>query len=338
MAPTIMIKPVSAALAIGLVSTSLVVACGDSGDTTGGTTGTSGQGCEPAEGCPEVTSDCISFVDNSASDVFALRISGLTISSPTALTDPTITALLANAVNLDYPTCKAATGDSIYTGDGTFSWILQFDKTAGTLTTGGAVLEADPTKGYCFVNQTINGFMVNPLVADAPIGADGSFAIAETRDVVVPVYTTPGDPNTVILLPLQGVRLSGGKVSADNNCIGTYNSAELEPNNLCLPDADTPQFVGGSDLEAYMTLEEADAVTVPVLSDVSLCTLLAGDPMYVDGKVCKRTGGVIDFPGDWCAGAAEGDPGTAATATCKDAVRLQAKLTASGVAMRTDCP
>lgn len=327
-------------LACASLGSALTLGCGDSGTTSTGGTTSGGSDCAPDAGCPSVTSDCIAFTDNAGKDDFALRISHLSISQPTALTDPTIANLLGKGVNLAYPECKAATGDSIFTGDGTFSWIFEFNKTTGKLTAGGAVLEADPTKGYCFVNETIDGFMVQPFVADAPIGADGSFEVTDTRDVVVPIYTTPGDPNTVILLPLKGVRLYDAKVSTDNNCIGTYNP-DLDPNNLCLADSMTPQFIDGASLDGYVTLEDADAVKVPVLSDQSLCTLLVKDPQYIDatGKLCKRdANNKIVYEGDWCAGAAEGDPGTPATATCKDAVQLKAKFAASGAILRTDCP
>jgi len=325
-------------LATAALGSAMTLGCGDSGGTTSGGTTSGGNDCAPDVGCPAVTSDCIAFADNAGKDEFALRISHLSISAPAALTDPTIANLLGKGVNLNYPECKAVTGDSIFTGDGTFSWIFQFNKSTGKLTAGGAVLESDPTKGYCFVNQTIDGFDVQPFVADAPIGSDGSFEVTDTRDVVVPIYTTPGDPNGVILLPLKGVRLFDAKVSADNNCIGTFNP-DLDPNNLCLADTSTPQFIDGASLEGFVTLEDADAVKVAVLSDNSLCTLIAKDPMYVDGKVCKRDGnGKILFEGDWCAGTSVGDPGTPATATCKDAVKLSAKFAASGVTVRTDCP
>ncbi len=324
------------ALATGSLLSLLAVGCGDSGGTTGTGSTSGGDGCSPDVGCPTVQSDCIAFVDNSAKDTFALRISNLSITAPVALTDPTVAALLAKGVNLDYPECKAATGDAIFTGDGTFSWILEFNKTDGTLRTGGAVLEADPNAGYCFVNQMIDGFQVEPLVTNAPLGADGSFEITENRDVVVPIYTTPGDTTSVILLPLRGVRLFDAKVSADNNCIGAFNVDGLDPNNLCLADNQTPQFLDGASLEGYVTLEEADQVTVPTLGNASLCTLLAKDPMYVDatGKKCLRDGmGKITFTGDWCDAT-----NAAADATCKDSVKLAATLAASGVALRTDCP
>jgi hypothetical protein len=322
------------------VAGALLTGCGDDGGTGTGSGGGSTAGeCAPDVGCPTVPSDCVAFEDNAGKDTFALRITQLTIEKPAALTDPTVKNLLAKGVTFNYQECTAATGDPLFTGDGTFSWILEFDKTNGTLRTGGAKPEPDPNAGYCFVNEKIGAFEVAPLSADAPIGADGSFAIAQVRDVVVPIYTDVNDPTKVILLPLRGVKIYDAVVSADNNCIGSFN-ANLDPNNLCLPDNETPQFIDGARLDGYVTLEEADQVEVPELGGKSLCTLIAG-PNFLDDtmKKCRRDGnGAIEFKGDWCAGAMEGDPGKAADASCADAVQLAGGFAASGAKVRTDCP
>ena len=78
------------ALATGSLLSLLAVGCGDSGGTTGTGSTSGGDGCSPDVGCPTVQSDCIAFVDNSAKDTFALRISNLSITAPVALTDPTV--------------------------------------------------------------------------------------------------------------------------------------------------------------------------------------------------------------------------------------------------------
>lgn len=317
------------------VCTSIVaLGCGDDSTSTGGTPTT---GCEAAAGCPSVQSDCIAFADNAASSKFSLRISHLSIEKPAALTDKLVTDLLSKGIILNYPTCEAATTDPIFTGDGTFSWILEIDKTAGSLRTGGAKLEPDPNKGYCFVNETIQSFPVAPFTLPMPVGADGSFATMGTKAVTVPIYTNPTDPSQVILLPLRGVRIFDGKLAADNNCIGTYNGANLDPANLCKEEpGSVPLFVDGAKLEGYITLEEADTVTIPELGNKTLCWLLA-PAEHKDMTKCLRDGSMaLTYKGDWCAGATADDPGSAGG--CADSVKLGASFAASGATLRSDCP
>lgn len=325
-----------AILAILASLSCFAVACGEETSGTGGAP--AGAGCEPAIGCPEVVSDCIAFADQAGADTFSLRISQLTVQAPAALTDTTVKNLLSKGVTLDdNSSCQSADALSLFNGDGTFNWILNFDLAAGTLRTGGAELQTDPTKPYCFLSGDIAGFDVAPL--EAPISIDGNtFTIEEVRDVAVPIFTDPADQSKVIILPLRGVRIFDSTFSDDHNCIGTFNT-DLDPNNLCLPDAQTPTFVDGGKLEGYVTLEDADAVLVPELGNASLCTLIAGADFTDQAtKTCLRDGtNKITFQGDWCAGTAEGEPGSAATGTCADAVQLRAGFSASGVTLAESC-
>jgi hypothetical protein len=144
------------------------------------------------------------------------------------------------------------------------------------------------------------------------------------------VTTTGG----VVLLPLHDTKLSG-KVSSDNDCIGKYNSAGLDPASGCIADDQNPAFIGtdgkaDSDgkLDGYITLEEDDSVIVDKLGE-SLCVILSGDAStYGDGGVplakCKRNASMkIIFQGDWC--------DATNNASCKDSLRLSAGFSASGV-------
>ena len=315
-------------------------ACGD--DTTSSTgTGASGAGgasggaCEPSEGCPDVVSDCVAFTDNAGKDTFSLRISQLDITTPAALSSPVVAGLLNLGITQDFPACTSPDGFPLFNGDGSFNWIFEFNKTAGTVRTGGAALETDPTAGYCYINEMIDGFDVAPLELPVTFEANGSFTLTGTADVVVPIYTSPTDATSFILLPLRGVQISGGTISEDNNCIGTFNGDGLDPQNLCLASDDAPAFLGGATLEGYITLEDADAIEVPQLGDASLCSLLVPAEFVMDGK-CIREAGEITYEGDWCAGMPN-TAGSAATATCKDAVRLSSTFTASGATLRSDC-
>jgi hypothetical protein len=319
-----------------------LAACGDSSSSTGTTSG--GATCAPGDGCPTVQTDCIGLVDNSMASTYSLRISHLTIEKPAVLTDVVVKGLLDGGVSLNLPSCKAETGDPLFpmgSSLGAFSWLLQFDKSTNKLTTGGAYPEADPTAGYCFVKETIQGFPIQPLVVDAPVGSDGKFSIATPEDVVVPVYSDVMK-SSVILLPLRQVTIHDATISSDHNCIGKQNP-DLDPNNLCLPDSTTPPFVDDASLDGFAVLEDADKVAVDQLGGKSLCVILSGDNacnQFCDAakKKCARDAmGQIVFAGDYCS-TANGGKGGPATATCHDAVQLSGKFAASSVAMKASCP
>lgn len=305
-----------------------------SGGSTSATTGsntTSGgtDPCSPSAACPQVAaSKCIGLADNSAAKAFTLRMANLTLTAPPALTKGLVKGVVQNGVTMNLASCNL-------NGGGTFSWLLQFDTATGMLKTGGGTPAEDPTKGYSFVDKTITqggkDFKIAPFTASAPIGSDGAFAITMGANVTVPVYLDL-KASAVVLLPLHDAKLTG-VVSSDKNCIGQYNSKNLDPAGGCLADDKTPSFIGGdgkadSDgkLEGYITLEEADTVIVDAIGS-SLCVILSGDPAtFGDGKtpaLCKRTAAVIDFKGDWCDATND--------ATCKDSIRLAAGFSASSV-------
>jgi hypothetical protein len=331
----------------GVGAAGAIVGCGS--DTATGTTSTStgGEGgstttssgsnttsggtdpCSPAAACPQVpSSKCIALADNSAAKNFTLRMANLTLTAPPSLTKGLVKGVVQNGVTMNLASCNL-------NGGGTFSWLLQFDTASGMLKTGGGKPADDPTKGYTFVDETImqggKAFKITPFTTAAPIKA-GAFAIAMGQDVIVPVYLDL-KASAVVLLPLHKAKLTG-TISADNNCIGTYNSKGLDPAGGCLADDMNPSFIGtdgkaDSDghLDGYITLEEADTVLVDAVGQ-SLCVILSGDAAtFGDGKtpaLCKRdAGGKIAFQGDWCDASND--------MACKDSVRLQANFSASGV-------
>jgi hypothetical protein len=195
---------------------------------------------------------------------------------------------------------------------------------------------SDPKAGYCFVNQDIGGQAVAPVTIDAPLGTDGSFTSGAPADLVVPIYIDANGDN-IVLLPLKNARLYDAKLSANRNCIGKYNADTLDPVNLCRAEVGVVStFTDGASLDGFVTLEEADSVMVQTPSE-SLCVLLSGDAgTYGDDSdppKCKRDGeGKILFEGDWCSAT-----DSAATADCKDAVRLGASFAASAVTITGDC-
>jgi len=207
-------------------------------------------------------------------------------------------------------------------GEGTFSWLLRFDTDAGTLTTGSAKPAADPTQGYSFEGQ--------PATLQAPLDPSCGFQSSE-GSINLTFYLNQAATQSMVL-PLRKTVLSG-KVSPDHTCIGAYNAAALTPANNCQGDAQTPTFLPGGQVSAFISLEEADNVVIDVLNQ-SLCVLLSGDAAtWGDGgspNRCARDGSnKILFKGDWCA-ASNG----AATTSCADAMRVTGTFAASSVKIK----
>lgn len=314
-----------------------LIGCSDdgaTGSTSGGgsdptTTGSTGSGttdpCSPGASCPGAKSECLALADYTAKPQFTLRMADLTLTAPPTLSTGPVATIVKNGVTLNMNECNLA-------GGGTFSWLLQFDTATGKLKAGGAKPTKTPVDGYAFVNEMISGFPIAPLETDAPI-KDGKFAMATGANLTVPIYLDI-NATSVVLLPLHEAKLSG-TISADNNCIGKYNSKGLKPADNCTPSPDVPAFVGAdgkadSDgtLDGFITLDEADQVVVDALKQ-SLCVILSGNStMYGDGGTptnkCKRDpANKIVFEGDWCAASND--------TACKDSVKLKANFAASAV-------
>jgi hypothetical protein len=301
---------------------------GSAATSTNASTGaTMGPPCEPKGAvCKEVGSDCIALKDNATGSI-DLRMAQLTITEPAVLAKGVVANIVANGVQMNLEECNLA-------GGGTFSWILSFDPATKMVKTGGAKPVADPSTGYCFVNEMLGGKQISPITVDSAL-ADGKFK-GSVNDINVPIYL---DANAMsyVLMPLHAVVLDG-TISSDNNCIGKYNADTLDPKANCL--AEPPEklaFTNGGTLNGYITLEEADTVIVDTLKQ-SLCVLLSGNPaMYGDGAMpaakCKRDAmNEIVYQGGWCAMS-----NAAATADCADAEKLGAQYAASAVKVNGDC-
>lgn len=311
-------------LGVGLVGMGFVVGCGGDDETKGTTTGGSPT-CEPQGECAAVKSDCLALTDNASktADV-GLRISQLSITKPDALAKGAVKGIVSTGVTMNLDDCNLQ-------GNGTFSWLLDFDIANKKLTTGGAKPVTDPRGGYSFVNETVKGFDLKPLTLDAPV-TDGAFsASAPGTTLIVPIYLDAG-ASDVVLLPLHDVAIKNATLSSDNNCIGKYNADTLDPVNSCLPDDSAGQsyFTDGASLDGFVTIEESDTVIVSALNQ-SLCVLLSGDASAngngASPNQCKRdANNKIELKGDWCAAT-----NAAATADCADAFQLGASFAASAV-------
>ncbi len=325
------------AVAVGAAgcSSSSGGAAGSTTTSTGGSTTTSSGGCALKATCTQaVDKTCVGLVSNKGQTTFGLRMAELDVTSPAALTSGVVKSVVAGAVGLDLPNCNL-------NGTATFSWLLEFDTTAMTLKTGGAKPVTDPTMGYSFddemITQGANTFHVQPITyPNITIDPSGKFSVTTGQDLIVPIFLNNAGTSSV-LLPIHQAVLTNGTLSSNNDCIGSYNAAGLEPANSCNPDGTHPQFIDAASLAGYITLEEADGVIISSLNQ-SLCYLLAGSAQYgttnaAGVTVCARTGGdggadsgTITYQGHWCS-----TTNMAATASCADSEQLQGNFAASSV-------
>jgi hypothetical protein len=284
--------------------------------------------CTPKAACPGSTSACLALAPQNGASKFGLRMSQLDILAPQVLTQGVVATVFSSAVTPNDLACNL-------TGTGTFSWLLQFDTNAGTLTTGGAAPSSNPAV-YAFLNETLtqggNAFSVSPVTLSAPF--TGCSVESTAGDVVLPVFLDAAG-SQVVLLPMHSLAFHGGTVSADHSCIGVYNGASLDPANSCQPNPGQTSFVDGASVSADILLEDADTVMISALNE-SLCVLLSGNAtMYgtpgPNGEtVCKRNAAnQIVFQGDWCSGT-----NSPANGGCSDAVGFHAHFAASGVTIK----
>jgi hypothetical protein len=307
----------------------LLIACdGTPAGTDGGVDGSSSRVdsgppdagvpiCQPDSPACQAAPACLGLVDNEGPAPDGLRIGQLDLTDPTAFTRGIVRNVVVDSVLLPLPDCNLG-------GSGTLNWLLQLS--GDQLRVGSARPVSDPRAGYDFNTDPAS------VQVDAPVGADGSFSTATPIDrFVLPIYGDAAGTMELLRLPLRQLSIEG-TLSADRSCIGTYNAANLDPENSCLADDLTPTFLTGGSVRAYITLEDADSVIIDSLGQ-SLCVLLSRDATtYGDGgspNRCRREGGVITFRGDWCSVTdlnAAGD--------CADAVRFQGSFAASSVAIR----
>ncbi len=271
----------------------------------GGSGGGSAAGeCFPtAAGCGIPGSKCMAYNDVASSSVKTLRMAQLKLTKPSQLASKTIAfTIIGPAVTIaEKPECYLKTNGK----GGQFSWLLEFDLDKKTLKTGGAPPVADPDKGYCYVDTTIAGTPVGPLVVS--INYDAAAQTFETiyddahKNITVPIFLDPKGEKTPILLPLKAkkdVPMFKGKFSEGGNCIGAFRGDTLKKSDECQTTDDDPksdesyQFKNDGQLEGYITAEEADNVLIVDLGQ-SLCSFLSsskGAKCAADGKsdCCPR--------------------------------------------------
>jgi hypothetical protein len=233
------------------------------------------------------------------------------IQAPAAFSTGVLNSILYTGRLAKLPDCGVS-------GAGTWNLLLGFDIAANTLTVASAQVDADTA-----VNENVNGIQVSPATTDAAIEADGSFTTSSTFSSNQVIYGD-GAGAVLMVLPLRETVVSG-TLSFSRACIGSYNADTLA-SNACAADEDHPAFTDAGRMEAFIALEDADAVFIADVQQ-SLCVLLGGTSDGGSPKKCARDSmGRIESFGDWCSATNQ-----AADAGCADAVRFSATFAARAV-------
>ncbi len=265
---------------------------------------------------------CLPLADNTTNPNKTLdfRLRRLFVTAPSALTQPVIQSqIVASGINLNAPECAEVNGK------GAFNWLLRVDKNAKTLQTGGAPASSDPfTKGFCFFQQNVNGLLVGPVTAKVDFASDTQFSSQPFDQLNVPIFVDPTNLASVVVLPLKKAVVKDVTLSANGNCIGSFNQNAVAGSSCSDEDPDkcshwlTAGVIGG-----FITLEDADAVKVDLLHE-SLCVLLTKSTPDPKTGGCTRTAGKLDYKGDFCST-------TQTAGGCQDAFWLSATFAASAV-------
>ena len=268
------------------------------------------QGCVIDETRCGSKSTCLPLADNKGKDVLDLRIRRLKIASPAALATDFIQN---NVVTLNIDLAEKSCGEP---GKGLFTWLLQVDRKNNTLVTGGAPPSDDAVStGFCFARFDIGSNHVEPITTKIEFTGN-TFKSVDRQKVKIPIFTD-ATLNGVILLPITDVQVSDVTLSDDGNCVGTVNPDALDP--TCADGPDCSKWKTAGALGGFITLEEADAVQIALLSK-SLCAFFSGDAM----KCARDAQGKITYQGDFCST-------TKAAGGCADSMWLAATFSASAI-------
>jgi hypothetical protein len=227
--------------------------------------------------CPTDTA-CMASTKQSG-DILSYRMGRIKLWAPDALLSLSALAVDPN-VN---PKCFS-------NGNESFNWLLQIDKKNKTITTGGAPQTADHTT-FTFSERKVLGSeldavcpgFVGPAETDlkkvtVPVTFTGDkFSSAEIPKLNIPIF----EGAVPIILPIQQGFIKNVTISADNNCIGSFNK-----DYWC--DGDSLGWTTGGTIVGKITVEDADKVPVKTAGCQSLCAILANDAAKTTGKLCKR--------------------------------------------------
>lgn len=291
------------------------------GGSSSSSTSSGGTACQaqPAAACP-IDHECLARTDNAKMSRYGLAVDGINLTTPPSLVAGVGNFLLDVSFEPDEPECNTGGGE-------TSRWLLVFDDANKTLTFGGATKAIDGRIGFeeRDVQQGGEKLHVGPVTFDTTV-VSGELETTAKKDVVLPVVIDTSKPD--MILPLHGVRLTGVKLSASHNCIGSFDTGVLAAQSGCGGISFPNNPLGrGAHVQGFITLEEADAVVIDFASQ-TLCAALANYPVIASGPItkCARENGVFTDRGDWCS--ATDAP---ATTDCADAFRIAADFGARAV-------
>lgn len=330
-----------AALVLGSLA---LAACG-SDETEGAGGGGGGSiNCWPPQGTCGLASgagsECVAWHDNAGGTKMTFRMSQLEVVKPTVLAGEFLQDfVVSKGISLNRPECYQE-------GTGRFTWLMELDKGTMKAKTGGAHVQIDPSVGYCYIDEEVEGFHPKPVEIGLKEETNGSLTFTETLpDMTVAIFLTD-DESSAIILPLHEVMMQGLTISADGNCIGRWAGDELDFDNNCKPDRNLnqkTQWISGANLTGYIQIDEADEVWIPEMTQ-TLCVALSGSAItygedFEDGdrkgKRCLRENGVIKAAekADWCA-----STNAACSPPEADSFRLEGTFAASAVKILDTCP
>jgi hypothetical protein len=128
--------------------------------------------------------------------------------------------------------------------------------------------------------------------------ADGSWSADPATTLNIPIFLS-GDVSQAVVLPLSEAKIDNFKVSADGNCIGSFNASAFTDSTCAFDEESCPKWVTGGNIGGYITLENADTVNVELL-DESLCVLLTNGTKNDKKKCARDSTGAIAAKGDYC--------------------------------------
>ena len=225
---------------------------------------------------------CLPIGNNMGKTVQDFRLRRLNVIAPAPLAKQFIQAqVVTDNIDLNAKQCGEV-------GKGLFNWLLRVDRTANTLVTGGAPPTTDPFgQGFCFATfTTADNIPVAPITSPITFAGD-TFQSTTKLKLNIPVFLT-AEIASAIILPITDILLQNVTISADDNCIGTFNQEALDPGCFDDPSSCYKWNTNGA-LGGYITIKEADEVNITDLGE-SLCVLLTGTTKQPNTGKCPRDG------------------------------------------------
>jgi hypothetical protein len=281
--------------------------------------------CEPQAGCTidetvcgsagtATAPSCLPIGDNKGKQVLDYRLRRLNIVSPPALAKQFVqSTVVTTNIDLNAKQCGEL-------GKGLFNWLLRLDRTSNTLITGGAPPPDDALgKGFCLAQfTTVDGINIAPIQTAVEFTGD-TFKTKDKLKLNIPIFLSP-DVSSAVVLPISDIQLTDVTVSADSNCIGSFNKASLDSQCYDDPSSCYKWNTAGA-LGGYITIKEADNVNIKDLNQ-SLCAFLTGQKDPATNKCLRDGSGNLPATGDYCST-------TKAAGGCKDSFWLAATFAAS---------